>query len=53
MSQYVSGVDADQTLATAIQYVTAKDLPTVVFLTGHDEQYGPTFTSLFTNSNYG
>ena len=53
MSQYVSGVDADQTLATAIQYVTAKDLPTVVFLTGHDEEYGPTFTSLFTNSNYG
>lgn len=53
MSQYVSGIDADQKLATAIQYVTSQDLPTVVFLNGHDEQYGKTFTSLFTNSNYG
>ncbi len=53
MSQYVSGIDADQTLATAVQYVTSQDLPTVVFLNGHNEQYGTTFTSLFTNSNYG
>ena len=53
MSQYVSGIDADQTLASAVQYVTSQDLPTVVFLTGHDEQYGPEFTSLFTDSNYG
>ena len=53
MSQFVSGIDADQTLASAVRYVTAQDLPTVVFLNGHDEQYGPTFTSLFTNSNYG
>ena len=53
MSQYVSGIDADQTLATAVQYVTSKDLPTVIFLTGHNEEYGGDFTDLFTNSNYG
>ena len=53
MSQFVSGIDADQTLASAIQYVTARDLPTVVFLTGHNEEYGPTFKSFFTNANYG
>ncbi|MBE6936264.1 MAG: hypothetical protein E7458_07140 [Ruminococcaceae bacterium] len=53
MSQFVSGIDADQTLASAVQYVVAKDLPTVVFVNGHDEEYGPQFQKLFTNSNYG
>ncbi len=50
--QYVSGVEADQTLASALQYVLSEDLPTVVFVTGHDEQYSDYFASLFTNSNY-
>ncbi len=50
--QYVSGVEADQTLASALQYVLSEDLPTVVFITGHDEQYSDYFASLFTNSNY-
>lgn len=50
--EYVSGVEADQTLASALQYVLAEDLPTVVFVTGHDEQYSDYFASLFTNSNY-
>lgn len=50
--EYVSGVEADQTLASAMQYVLAEDLPTVVFVTGHDEQYSDYFASLFTNSNY-
>lgn len=53
MSQFVSGIEADQNLATAIQYVTSRDLPTVIFLNGHDEEYGPVFTKLFTDSNYG
>ena len=50
--EYVSGVEADQTLASAMQYVLAEDLPTVVFVKGHDEQYSSDFISLFTNSNY-
>ena len=53
MSQFVSGIDADQNLASAIQYVTAQDLPTVVFITGHNEEYGSTFKTFFTNANYG
>ncbi len=53
MSQFVSGIDADQNLASAIQYVTAQDLPTVVFVTGHNEEYGKIFTSFFTDANYG
>jgi len=50
--EYVSGVEADQTLASALQYVLSEDLPTVVFVGGHDEQYSDELISIFTNSNY-
>lgn len=50
--QTVIGNKAEQQIDAAIDYVTSKVHPTVLFTTGHDEQDSSSYQSLLKDANY-
>lgn len=51
-TSYVSGFDADEQFASMLHYVTTGQLPTVGFITGHNETYTDGFKEIFESNNY-
>lgn len=49
---YVQGIEAEQKITSAIQYVLSAETPTVYLLQGHGEQYSNRVGELFQNCGY-